>query len=111
MAKALLVSFFIQILSILVIYVISLSVHVNVSIIPLFLFVPLINILIMLPVSIGGIGLQEGAFIYFFSRVGITAQEALTVALLFRGITILVSLPGGILYITEAINKKAVSSM
>jgi hypothetical protein len=73
--------------------------------------VPLINILIMLPVSIGGIGLQEGAFIYFFSRVGITAQEALTVALLFRGITILVSLPGGILYITEAINKKAVSSM
>jgi len=110
LVKALLVSFFIQILSILVIYIISLSVHVNVSIIPLFLFVPLINILIMLPVSIGGIGLQEGAFIYFFSRVGITAQEALTVALLFRGITILVSLPGGILYITEDINRKVLST-
>lgn len=108
--KALIVSFFIQILSILVIYVISLSVHVDISIIPLFLFVPLINILIMLPVSIGGIGLQEGAFIYFFSQMGVTAQEALTVALLFRGITILVSLPGGILYIMEDINKKVFSS-
>lgn len=108
--KALLVSFFIQILSIFVIYLLSLSVHVNVSITPLFLFVPLINILIMLPVSIGGIGLQEGAFIYFFSRAGVTAQEALTVALLFRGITILVSLPGGVLYVTEDINKKVYSS-
>lgn len=108
--KALLVSFFIQILSIVVVYVISLSVHVTISIIPLFVFVPLINILIMLPVSIGGIGLQEGAFIYFFSKMGISAQEALTVALLFRGITILVSIPGGVFYITEDISRKVLSS-
>jgi hypothetical protein len=97
--RALLLSFFIQALSILTIYVLSYSIGLQISLIHFFVFVPLINVLIMLPVSIGGIGVQEGAFIYFFSQVGVTSDEALTVALLFRALTIAVFIPGGILYI------------
>jgi hypothetical protein len=108
--RALLLSFFIQALSILTIYVLSYSISLQVSLIHFFVFVPLINVLIMLPVSIGGIGVQEGAFIYFFSQVGVTSDGALTVALLFRALTIAVSIPGGILYIIDDTPKKVLSS-
>lgn len=97
----LLLSFIVQGLSIFAVYVLSLSVNVEISIMDLFIFVPLINILIMIPVSIGGIGIQEGAFIYYFSQIGISTQAALTVALLFRALTVAGSLPGGVFYVLE----------
>lgn len=102
--KTVFVSLFIQVLSVFVVYVLSLSVNIDISILHLFVFIPLINVLIMLPVSIGGIGLQEGAFIYFFSQIGVSSQESLTVAILFRAVTILVSLPGGVIYVMEDMN-------
>jgi len=108
--RALFVSFVIQVLSILVVYVLSCSISLKISLIYFFIFVPLINLLIMLPVSIGGIGVQEGAFVYFFSRVGVSTHEALTVALLFRAIMVAVSLPGGVFYIIEDNPKKVLSS-
>lgn len=110
MKSALLVSFINHALGILAIYVLSYSVGIQVSLLYYFVFVPLINVLIMLPVSVGGIGVQEGAFIYFFSQVGVTSDEALTVALLFRALTIAVSIPGGILYIIEDTPHKVLSS-
>lgn len=97
----LVLSFIVQGLSILAIYVLSQSVNVDISLLNLFVFVPLMNILIMVPVSIGGIGVQEGAFIYFFSQVGISTQAALSVALLFRAVTVAGSLPGGVFYAVE----------
>ena len=103
--RALFLSFVIHVLSILAVYVLSLSINLEVSLIHLFLFVPLINILIMLPISIGGIGVQEGAFIYFFSKIGISSHGALTVALLFRALTVVGSLPGGVFYVLEGTSK------
>jgi len=97
----LVLSFIVQGLSILAIYVLAQSVNVDISLWNLFIFVPLMNILIMVPVSIGGIGVQEGAFIYFFSQIGISTQAALSVALLFRAVTVAGSLPGGVFYVIE----------
>jgi uncharacterized protein (TIRG00374 family) len=94
-------SFIVQGLSILAIYVLAHSVNVDISLLDLFIFVPLMSVLIMIPVSIGGIGIQEGAFIYFFSQIGISTNAALTVALLFRALTVAGSLPGGVFYVLE----------
>jgi len=96
-------SFIVQGLSILAIYVLAQSVNIDISLLNLFVFVPLMNILIMVPVSIGGIGVQEGAFIYYFSQIGISTQAALSVALLFRAVTVAGSLPGGVFYVAEGI--------
>ena len=94
-------SFIVQGLSIVAIYVLAQSVNVDISLLNLFVFVPLMNLLIMVPVSIGGIGVQEGAFLYYFSQIGISTQAALSVALLFRAVTIAGSLPGGVFYAIE----------
>jgi uncharacterized membrane protein YbhN (UPF0104 family) len=51
----------------------------------------------LLPISINGMGVQELSMAFFFSSVaGISASNALTLALLMRAIQILASLPGAI---------------
>ena len=107
--KTLLISFGNHILSIVGIYVLSLSIGMHVSIFYLFLIVPLIVFLLMLPVSMGGIGVQEGGFVFFLQQVGVSSEQALTVALLFRIATTLVSLPGGIYYAIERREAKEMS--
>lgn len=64
-----------------------------------FLFVPLATVVSMLPVSLAGLGLREGAFVYLFTRVGATAEQALTLSLMWFAIMVFVSIIGGIEYI------------
>jgi glycosyltransferase 2 family protein len=109
--KTLFISFGNHILSIVGIYALSLSIDMHVSILYLFLIVPLIVFLLMLPVSIGGIGVQEGGFVFFLNQVGVSSEQALTLALLFRIATIIVSLPGGIYYAIERGDAKEMSKM
>ena len=45
-----------------------------------------------------GMGLREGAYIMLFTQVGATEHEAAALAFLWLGITVLTSLPGGIIY-------------
>lgn len=106
LSKVVAISFINHILTILTVYVICLSLNIEISILYLFVFVPLVNFLIIIPISLGGIGVQEGAFVYFLSQVGMSTQEALTVALIFRVLMVLASLPGGIIYIIEGTDMK-----
>jgi uncharacterized protein (TIRG00374 family) len=56
---------------------------------------PLLHLLVRLPVSFHGIGVQEGLFAYFLAAVGFTAAEGLSVSLVLRGLEILcLILPG-----------------
>lgn len=51
----------------------------------------------LLPISIGGLGLQEWAiWLIFFKVGGITEQHSLTMALLFRTLMMFSSLPGAV---------------
>lgn len=68
------------------------------------LFFPMIQLISMIPVSINGLGLTEGAFVYFFSLSGIENSEALSLALVFRLINILASLAGMVFYIEERLS-------
>lgn len=54
-----------------------------------------------LPVSINGIGLMDGSFIYLISTFGVTNEAALIVMLLHRTLTVAVSLIGGYFYLKD----------
>ena len=63
------------------------------------IFIPTIGLITMAPVSVNGMGLREWAYIVLFSQVGASEHEAAALAFLWLGITVLTSLPGGIIYI------------
>jgi len=84
-------------IGILTTYLTALSLGVDVPFIYFVLFVPLISFIGSLPISANGIGVAEGGFVFFFSQVGVSAAEALTLALVMRVIMIVVTLPGAVL--------------
>ncbi|MBM4460167.1 MAG: flippase-like domain-containing protein [Chloroflexi bacterium] len=65
----------------------------------IFLFNPLIALVLMIPISIGGIGVSQTAYPFFFGLGGVPAGHALAVSLLMQLVIILGSLPGGFFWL------------
>lgn len=65
----------------------------------IFLFNPLIALVLMIPISIGGIGVSQTAYPFFFGLAGVPADHAVAVSLLMQLIALLGSLPGGVLWL------------
>ena len=53
----------------------------------------------MIPVSIAGWGVREGAMVVAFGFVGIPAADALVVSLTFGALLVAAGMPGGILWL------------
>jgi hypothetical protein len=64
-----------------------------------FIFVPLIWLVTMLPVSLNGLGVREGAFAFFFGQVGVASAEAISLSLLVYLCRLLAGLFGGFLFL------------
>ncbi len=63
------------------------------------LFNPLIALVLMVPITIGGIGVMQTAYPFFFGLVGVPADHALAVSILMQAVMFLGSLPGGVLWL------------
>ena len=61
-------------------------------------FVPLIWIISLLPISLNALGLREASFAYFFVLMGSTEEQGFLVSLIFLGTMMLSSLVGGVLW-------------
>jgi len=64
-----------------------------------FAFVPLVLLVILVPVSVSGLGTGQVAFVWLFGRVGVPAADAFTLSILFVGLGIVGNLPGALLYL------------
>ncbi len=102
--KVLAISVFYQFFSITIRYVLALMFGIDISIIPFIVFIPLINLITMIPLSIGGMGFRELGFVYFFSEVAGYSTEV--AALLAIGAYILIigtGIIGAIVYFYESV--------
>lgn len=92
---------FVQMLRVLVFYAVAVSFGVHVSVTYYFIFVPLIMLLIMLPVSFNGFGVREGSFVVFFARVGVPSSEAFIISFVVSVLTTLMTAVGGVIYMFD----------
>lgn len=69
------------------------------SLTAIFLFNPLIALVLMIPISIGGIGVSQTAYPFFFGLAGVPADHALAVSLLIYAVAVVASLPGAWLWL------------
>jgi uncharacterized membrane protein YbhN (UPF0104 family) len=63
-----------------------------------FVSLPLINIATAIPISLSGIGVREGSFVYFLGIKGVQPEQALCLGILFFSIQVVTSLLGGVAY-------------
>jgi len=74
-------SFLLQVVSISVSWLAALAMGIDTSFLACLALVPLVWLVTMLPVSIGGIGLREVSFAYLLGTIGISSEESLLISL------------------------------
>lgn len=65
------------------------------------IFHPAVSLLAALPITVSGLGMREGGYVFFLHRIGVTSASALSFGLAWFGILVLGALPGGVLLITR----------
>lgn len=91
-------SMFFHLTQISITYFIFLSLGLHIPFSYFLLFIPIISAIQILPISISGFGLREGAYVYFFGAVGLSSAQAITASLVFWALVTLVSLGGGLIF-------------
>ncbi len=79
------------------------SLNINIDAIYFFIFMPIIWIIMTIPVSLSGLGVREGAFVFFFSQVGVAPSDAIAISLLYYSYNIIFGVIGGFLLMSSSI--------
>ena len=95
-----------QLLNVLVFWMLGQSLGLPTFLQQWFIVAPTVLLVSMLPISIGGWGVREGALVVALHGFGISAEDALLPSVLFGLCAVLATLPGGILWV---INRDAVA--
>lgn len=96
---ALAISTFIHVGVALTVFIIARSMGLSVSAVDCVVLVPPVMLFSMIPISIAGWGIREGAMLTAFSFVGVASNEAFALSVLF-GLAIMVTgIPGGIIWL------------
>lgn len=97
---SILLSFVFQTIVIVVVFlnVRALGLHPSVPITDLAVIVPLVSLAGMLPISVNGLGVRDYLYIELLDQFGVPAEAALSLALLYVAVTLIASLPGGLVY-------------
>ena len=81
MIVALLLSLIIQLLAVVIVWIAALAIDIHAPFGVFLIFVPLINLSIMVPLTINGIGLRESLFYLLFSQIGFPVEMAVSLSL------------------------------
>jgi uncharacterized protein (TIRG00374 family) len=88
----------VQVLRIIQAYCLGRSLGIDAGLTIYFAFIPVILLIMLLPVTINGLGTSQAAFVWFFGRVGVDAAPAFALSILYVALGIVGNLPGGLLY-------------
>lgn len=83
-----------QLVPIVIIWLLARALDVPAGMMAVALATPLSMFLMRLPIAIDGIGLVEGALVYFLGLFGVGADQALAIAVANRAVTTMAILPG-----------------
>ena len=95
---AFLYSLVLQIIRVVTIYVTALAFSINIGIETFFVVVPVSIVVIMIPVSIGGLGVREGAFVFLFSLFGVSVNSSFVISSTNSIMVTIIGLLGGFIF-------------
>jgi len=99
LAGALGISLINQFLVIAVSWIMALGLRLEVSFLYFLVFIPVITLISMIPISLNGMGLREYAFVSLFTAIGVSREGSIALGLLSSAILVVSAIPGGVLYL------------
>ena len=82
----------------LIIWIVASALGLSVSLMAFFLIVPIAIVVMMIPVSINGIGVREGLFVLLLGVHGVPQAESLAYAWIIYALLLLQGLIGGVVF-------------
>jgi uncharacterized membrane protein YbhN (UPF0104 family) len=99
-------SFLLQGLVVVVTIFNAMALGLDVPLVFYFILIPLIAVATMIPVSLNGLGVREGAFVFFMAQVGVPEAQALSLALLWLMVLVASSAIGGLVWLATPVPPK-----
>jgi uncharacterized protein (TIRG00374 family) len=78
----------------------------SVNLLSFYVFIPLLGLIMVLPVSLNGLGVREGTGILLFTTVGFSNEQALLLEFITYVVMVVVSLAGGIFFLKRHIKQE-----
>jgi uncharacterized protein (TIRG00374 family) len=69
------------------------------GILPFLIYVPIINVICMIPLSLNGLGIRENSYALFFARAGLAGETSVAISLVSAFLAFLWSILGGLIFI------------
>ena len=91
-----------QVLRVLQTYCLGLALGLTVPLGIYFALVPIILLIVLMPITINGIGTTQAGFVWLFGRAGVASAPAFALSVLFLAIAIVGNLPGGLAVLIRA---------
>ncbi|MHC4472329.1 MAG: lysylphosphatidylglycerol synthase transmembrane domain-containing protein [Planctomycetota bacterium] len=95
-----------QLIRVTIVYILALGIGIRIGPLHYVVFVPVVYLMNMIPVSIGAWGVQEGGFVVMFNMVGVPGAEAMAISVLVRILVLIVALPGFPLYVRYGLGRR-----
>lgn len=103
----LVVSIFVRIISVIINYVVALGIGIDIDPVYFFVFIPVVELLLFVPVSIQGFGVREASYAYLFSLVGGSPTKAVSLAIAVQLLMVLNNILGGLVYVKYSLGTVA----
>jgi uncharacterized protein (TIRG00374 family) len=88
----------VQVLRVLQAWCLGLSLGLALPLAAYFVAIPVILLIMLLPITMNGIGTSQAAFLWCFAPLGVSRADAFALSVLFVALGIIGNLPGGLLY-------------
>lgn len=98
LVRVLIYSFLLQFAVILNYFLAAKSLGINLNLTAFIFIVPVVTIIAMVPISIGGIGIRENTLVFIITAMGVGSEQAAICALLIFLMLIFIGIIGGITY-------------
>jgi uncharacterized membrane protein YbhN (UPF0104 family) len=98
----------VQVLRVLQAYFLGISLGIATPVSAYFVVIPLILLIMLLPITVNGIGTSQAAFIWCFGAMGVGRPEAFALSVLFVALGVVGNLPGGLLYATGGLTRQGI---
>jgi uncharacterized membrane protein YbhN (UPF0104 family) len=94
-----LMSIVVQIAAVLILWCLGIGLGLDVPIAYYFVLVPMVSLLMLLPISVNGMGVREGATVLLLLPLGVDESAALALAFLWFSTGVAISVVGGVVYL------------
>jgi len=97
--KVLIWAFLLQVNVVIHYFLIGKALHLNIDLLDYFIFIPIVHFILLIPITINGLGLREGSYIEIFTFYGILPEAAFCFSIIDLGFMLIIGIIGGIIYV------------